>query len=103
MTEFPDRLLAGYRNFMSGRYTDERERYRVLADTGQKPHTLLVACCDSRAAPETISPSSTRKLSRVQPARTFPWSVRSPLASAIRSGAGSCGAPAHCGATSSST
>jgi carbonic anhydrase len=54
MTHFPDKLLAGYRNFMSGRYSDERERYRVLAETGQKPHTLLVACCDSRAAPETI-------------------------------------------------
>ena len=54
MTDFPETLLNGYRNFMGGRYTDERERYRVLADTGQKPHTLLVACCDSRSAPETI-------------------------------------------------
>ncbi len=54
MTDFPNRLLAGYRNFMSGRYTDERERYRLLAEKGQKPHTLLIACCDSRAAPETI-------------------------------------------------
>lgn len=39
---------------MAGRYTDERERYRVLAENGQKPHTLVIACCDSRAAPETI-------------------------------------------------
>jgi carbonic anhydrase len=54
MSNFPAKLLDGYRNFMSGRYTDERERYRVLADTGQRPHTLLIACCDSRAAPETI-------------------------------------------------
>ncbi len=54
MNNFPAKLLDGYRNFMSGRYTDERERYRVLADTGQRPHTLLIACCDSRAAPETI-------------------------------------------------
>lgn len=54
MTNFPGRLLAGYRNFMSGRYSDERERYRALAETGQTPHTLLIACCDSRAAPETI-------------------------------------------------
>ncbi len=54
MTDFPNRLLFGYRNFMAGRYSDERERYRLLAETGQKPHTLLVACCDSRAAPETI-------------------------------------------------
>ena len=54
MKRFPTSLLNGYRNFMSGRYADERERYRVLADQGQKPHTLVVACCDSRAAPETI-------------------------------------------------
>ena len=54
MKRFPETLLNGYRNFMSGRYVDERERYRVLADQGQKPHTLVVACCDSRAAPETI-------------------------------------------------
>lgn len=39
---------------MAGRYTDESERYRVLAENGQKPHTLVIACCDSRAAPETI-------------------------------------------------
>ncbi|GEO85901.1 MULTISPECIES: carbonic anhydrase [Alphaproteobacteria] len=54
MKSFPTTLLNGYRNFMSGRYVAERERYRVLADQGQKPHTLVIACCDSRAAPETI-------------------------------------------------
>lgn len=54
MIDFPEYLLNGYKNFMSGRYVDERERYRVLADTGQKPQTLLIACCDSRSAPETI-------------------------------------------------
>ena len=54
MQRFPQPLLTGYRNFMSGRYPGERDRYRQLADAGQKPHTLIVACCDSRAAPETI-------------------------------------------------
>ncbi|MGP4750017.1 carbonic anhydrase [Agrobacterium pusense] len=54
MKDFPENLLNGYKNFMSGRYADERERYRVLADTGQKPQTLFIACCDSRSAPETI-------------------------------------------------
>jgi carbonic anhydrase len=54
MKDFPETLLNGYKNFMSGRYVDERERYRVLADTGQKPQTLFIACCDSRSAPETI-------------------------------------------------
>lgn len=54
MNTFPDRLLAGYSQFMSGRYGEESDRYRELADRGQKPKTLIVACCDSRAAPETI-------------------------------------------------
>lgn len=54
MKDFPETLLNGYKNFMSGRYADERERYRVLAETGQKPQTLFIACCDSRSAPETI-------------------------------------------------
>ncbi|MDH4442443.1 MAG: carbonic anhydrase [Rhizobium sp.] len=54
MSSFPSSLLSGYRNFMSGRYVDQRERYRVLAEQGQKPHTLVVACCDSRAAPEMV-------------------------------------------------
>lgn len=54
MQSFPDTLLNGYRNFMSGRYVDERERYRTLADLGQNPSTLVIACCDSRSAPEII-------------------------------------------------
>jgi carbonic anhydrase len=54
MSDFPEYLLTGYKNFMTGRYSHERERYRALADTGQKPQTLLIACCDSRSAPETI-------------------------------------------------
>ena len=54
MTDFPDMLLKGYGRFMTGSYADESARYRSLAETGQKPTTLIIACCDSRAAPETI-------------------------------------------------
>lgn len=54
MDSFPTSLLSGYRNFMSGRYADERERYRSLAESGQSPSTLVIACSDSRAAPEII-------------------------------------------------
>src|SRR5690606_4747639 len=54
MAHLPERLLAGYRNFMAGRYTAESARYRSLARDGQKPETMVIACCDSRAAPETI-------------------------------------------------
>jgi carbonic anhydrase len=54
MSNFPPQLLSGYKNFMSGRYDTERDRYHYLADSGQKPEVLVVACCDSRAAPETV-------------------------------------------------
>lgn len=54
MAHLPERLLDGYRSFMANRYAAEEGRYRTLADTGQKPKTMVVACCDSRAAPETI-------------------------------------------------
>ncbi|AMM83083.1 carbonic anhydrase [Martelella sp. AD-3] len=54
MDAFPKSLLDGYRSFMSGRYVEESARYRTLAEEGQKPQTLVIACCDSRAAPEMI-------------------------------------------------
>ena len=54
MAHLPDHLLAGYRNFMNGRYAAESGRYRSLARDGQTPETMVIACCDSRAAPETI-------------------------------------------------
>ena len=54
MQRFPNTLLNGYRNFMNGRYADARDRYRQLAENGQSPSTLVIACSDSRAAPELI-------------------------------------------------
>lgn len=50
--DFPPVLIEGYRNFMTGRFS--AERYRSLAEEGQKPTTMVIACCDSRSAPETI-------------------------------------------------
>jgi carbonic anhydrase len=54
MTHLPEKLLSGYRSFMSGDYATQSKRYRDLAQTGQTPETMIIACCDSRAAPETI-------------------------------------------------
>src|SRR3954452_14472781 len=54
MPHLPESLLTGYRNFMSGRYLTESGRYRELAREGQAPETMIVACWDSRAAPEAI-------------------------------------------------
>lgn len=50
----PRRLLQGYAAFRAGRWQTEEERWRHLAETGQKPEVMIVACCDSRAAPELI-------------------------------------------------
>ena len=54
MSTLPSSLLDGYRAFREGRYLQEQGRYRRLAETGQKPETLIIACCDSRAAPEIV-------------------------------------------------
>ena len=54
MSAFPERLLAGYRSFLSGRFEHEQERYSSLAKAGQAPAIMLIGCCNSRAAPETI-------------------------------------------------
>jgi carbonic anhydrase len=62
MHSFPQHLLDGHANFMSGRYSREKERIRDLAETGQTPSTLIIACCDSRAAPEMIFDSGPGEL-----------------------------------------
>ncbi len=54
MIGFPASLLDGYKSFMASRFEPEQARYRQLADQGQSPTTMIIACCDSRAAPETI-------------------------------------------------
>lgn len=50
----PEALAAGYRRFRSERFAAERERYRQLGEGGQRPASMIVACSDSRAAPETV-------------------------------------------------
>lgn len=50
----PKHLLDGYTNFRSGRYASEAERYMRLGQGAQRPTVMVIACCDSRAAPETI-------------------------------------------------
>jgi carbonic anhydrase len=53
-TVFPEKLLNGYTNFRNGRYSLESDRYRNLGEGVQQPSVMIIACCDSRAAPETI-------------------------------------------------
>ncbi len=54
MKSFPSTLLDGYREFKTGSFAHARARYRNLAEGGQTPDTMVIACCDSRAAPEMI-------------------------------------------------
>jgi carbonic anhydrase len=51
---FPERLTAGYRAFLGGRFADERSRYRSLDSTGQRPEIMVIGCVDSRVSPEVI-------------------------------------------------
>ena len=62
MHRFPDHLLKGHANFMAGRYAREKDRIRDLASVGQTPSTMIIACCDSRAAPEMIFDSGPGEL-----------------------------------------
>jgi carbonic anhydrase len=54
MMNFPDRLIDGYRAFLSGRLPEEQTRYRELAEQGQSPQIMVIGCCDSRVSPEVI-------------------------------------------------
>jgi carbonic anhydrase len=51
---FPQRLIDGYTSFASGRLRSEQDRYRELAETGQRPEIMVIGCCDSRVSPEVI-------------------------------------------------
>ena len=50
----PESLVAGYAKFRQFKYTRYAQRYMRMAVESQKPSTMVIACCDSRAAPETI-------------------------------------------------
>jgi carbonic anhydrase len=47
-------LVEGYRSFLAGRYAEQATLYRRLAERGQSPKTMVIACCDSRADPALI-------------------------------------------------
>ncbi len=47
-------LQEGYSRFLQGYWREHRERYAALARDGQSPSTMVIACSDSRVAPELI-------------------------------------------------
>ena len=50
----PNRLVEGYSGFRQTRFRREKDHYAELAASGQAPEVLMVACVDSRVAPEVI-------------------------------------------------
>ena len=54
MSRFPGSLLDGFRSFRANRFAPESARYRTLAEQGQSPEIMVIACCDSRSSPETL-------------------------------------------------
>ncbi|MES2984678.1 MAG: carbonic anhydrase [Pseudomonadota bacterium] len=58
----PEGLAKGYAKFRQFKYARHAQRYMRLAVESQKPHTMVIACCDSRAAPETIFDASAGEL-----------------------------------------
>lgn len=53
MPEFRQ-LLDGYRRFRAGPYVEQRQRYDALANKGQAPKVMVVACSDSRVDPTRV-------------------------------------------------
>lgn len=49
-----DRLIEGYRRFRARTWDRQRTRFQDLADSGQQPQALVVACADSRVDPQMI-------------------------------------------------
>lgn len=58
----PATLTEGYAKFRQFKYARHAQRYMELAVKSQKPDTMVIACCDSRAAPETIFDASAGEL-----------------------------------------
>ena len=58
----PDVLSMGYAKFRQFKYARYGQRYMRLAVESQKPRVMVIACCDSRAAPETIFDSGPGEL-----------------------------------------
>lgn len=69
-----EKLKAGVRQFRAQVYSRNAEAYRTAASQPQRPHSLIVACADSRVDVESITSSSpgdvfiTRNIGNMVPA-----------------------------------
>jgi carbonic anhydrase len=49
-----DRLIEGFRNFRQSLWPENRALFRALANSGQTPRVMVIACADSRVDPQLI-------------------------------------------------
>jgi carbonic anhydrase len=54
MVDTIDRLIAGFRGFRARYYEQRPDRMRELAEQGQSPEVMLIACSDSRVDPALL-------------------------------------------------
>ena len=54
VSPLPYSMLEGYLHFKQTRLPLERDRLLEMAKHGQKPETMVIACCDSRVSPEVV-------------------------------------------------
>ncbi len=50
-----DELREGFRRFRQNYYPENQPLFEQLAREGQRPHSLIIGCCDSRADPLLIT------------------------------------------------
>ncbi len=62
MQDVLEQLKAGIRRFQTTVYPEQAEMYRKAVSVPQEPHTLFIACADSRIDPETITQSKPGEL-----------------------------------------
>jgi carbonic anhydrase len=49
-----DHLLEGYRRFRDTAWPERRRQFEALAEHGQRPRAMVIACADSRVDPSMI-------------------------------------------------
>ena len=47
-TPLPEFFVARYRAWRAGPFLEQRDRFAELAEQGQNPMAMIIACCDSR-------------------------------------------------------
>ncbi|MBL4627425.1 MAG: carbonic anhydrase [Roseicyclus sp.] len=58
----PDYLLERYRDWKKTSFPEHQEWFRKLAEEGQNPRAMVIACCDSRVAINSVFGQRTGEL-----------------------------------------